>query len=159
MQVAAQVMVDSGSAIEYLFSPSKTSLNRMRKKDREDSPELSRRAFTRGAAWAAAGAVVLPKLVEGQQAPPPSSSAPVAAPEKKPEAAGQEKKLSPAAEAEAEAKFNQVIRTYGSRLSPEQKEEARQQLNDQVKALESIRKAALDNSVQPATVLKVMRKA
>ena len=124
-------------------------------KDQSERPaELTRREFARGAALAAAGAVVLPKLVEGQQAPPPSTSSPVATPEKKPPEA-QEKKLSAAADAELEAKYNRIVGTYGSRLSPEQREEVRHQLRDQVKALESVRAAAIDNSVQPATVLKI----
>ena len=122
-------------------------------KNQTEKP-LTRREFARGAALAAASAVVLPTLIEGQQAPPPSTSSPVVTPEKKPPEA-QEKKLSAAAEAELEGKYNRIVGTYGSRLSPEQREEVRHQLTDQVKALESVRAAAIDNSVQPATVLKI----
>lgn len=132
----------------------------MPEKDNDAPKSVSRRTFARGVAIAAASAVVLPSLSEAQQAPPPTSSAPVATPEKKPpEAPGTEKKLSPAAQAELDAKFNRVVNVYDSRLSPEQKDEVRRQLTDQVKALESLRTAAIDNSVQPATVLKVTGKA
>ncbi len=132
----------------------------MADKDKDSAKGVSRRAFTRGVAIAAATAVVLPGRSEAQQAPPPSSSAPVATPEKKPpEAPAEAKKLSPAAQAELEAKFKRVMDTYGSRLSPDQKEEVQRQLSDQVKALETIRAAVVDNSVQPATVLKITGKA
>ncbi len=129
-------------------------------KDKDGPKRVSRRAFARGVVIAAAGAVVLPGGSEAQQAPPPGSSAPVATPEKKPEEASSgEKKMSPAEEAELDAKFNRIVNVYGSRLSPEQKAEVRRQLGDQVKALGSVRGAAIDNSVQPATVLKVTGKA
>lgn len=129
-------------------------------KDKDAAQGVSRRAFARGVVVAAAGAVVLPSLSEAQQAPPPTSSAPVATPEKKPpEPSATEKKMSPAEEAERDAKFNRVVNVYGSRLSAEQKEEVRRQLTDQVKAVQSVRGAAIDNSVQPATVLKVTGKA
>jgi|SRR5579864_8324668 len=128
-------------------------------KDKDGPKRVSRRAFARGVVIAAAGAVVLPSGSQAQQAPPPSSSAPVATPEKKPADASNDKKMSPAEEAELDAKFNRIVNVYGPRLSPEQKAEVRRQLGDQVKALGSIRGAAIDNSVQPATVLKVTGKA
>ncbi len=132
----------------------------LKNKDKDDPKPLSRRAFARGVAIAAAGAVVLPGGSEAQQAPPPSSSAPVVTPEKKPaEASIADQKMSPAEEAELDAKFNRIVNVYGPRLSPQQKAEVRRQLGDQVKALGSIRGAAIDNSVQPATVLKVTGKA
>ena len=131
----------------------------MPEKQNDPARGVSRRAFTRGVAIAAAGTVVLPGFSEGQQVPPPSGAAPVTTSEKKPpEAASAEKKLLPAEEAELEAKFNRIVNVYGSRLAPEQKEEVRRQLGDQVKAVESIRAAAVDNSTQPATVLRIAGK-
>lgn len=129
-------------------------------KDLDGRKRVSRRTFARGVVIAAASAVVLPSRSDAQQAPPPSSSGPVATPEKKPtEAPGAEKKLSAAEEAELDAKFNRIVNLYGSRLSHDQKEEVRRQLTDQGKALGSVRAVAIDNSVQPATVLKLSEKA
>lgn len=106
-----------------------------------------------------AGAAVLPALSAGQQAPPPTGSAPATTPEKKPlESAGSEKKLSSVEQAELDSKFNRIVNTYGPRLSTDQRQEVRAQLNDQIKALGSIRAAVIDNSVQPATVLKISGK-
>ena len=153
MQAVTQVMVDCPASIQYCWP---LNFQAMPKKIKDSPTHLSRRAFARGAAFVAAGAMVLPQFSEGQQAPPPSSSAPVTTPEKKLPEAG-EKKLSATAEAELEAKYNRIVSTYGNRLSAEQKEEVHRQLTDQVKALESVRAAAIDNSVQPATVLKIVR--
>ena len=144
-------MVDCPSRIKYCWP---LDFHTMSEKQKHPS-DPSRRAFARGVALTAAGVLVLPKLGDAQQAPPPTSSAPVTTPEKKPPET-EEKKLSPAAEAELEAKYNRILAVRGTRLSAEQKEEVRRQLTDQVKALDSIRAAAIDNSVQPATVLKIM---
>ncbi len=141
--------------IEYLFRPLPP---RLTVPENSDKPaKLSRRAFARRAAIAAASAVVAPRLMEGQQAPPPTASQPVTPEKKSPSA--EEQKLSPQAAGEVQAKFDQIVRVYGARLTPGDKEEARRQLTDQAKALEAVRAFALDNSVQPATVLKITRKA
>lgn len=115
------------------------------------STGISRREFARRAALATASAALLPGAVFAQQekpANPPASPAP-------PDAA--EHKLSPAAEAEVESKYQAVLRAYGDRLTAEQKAEARKALADTQKGLEQILAFPLDNSDEPAIVFRVFR--
>ena len=112
---------------------------------------ISRREFTRRAALATASVAVLPAAALAQQekpSNPPASPTPPNAPEQK---------LSPAAEAEVESKYQALLRAYGDRLTAEQKAEARKALADTQKGLEQIRAFPLDNSDEPATVFRVFR--
>jgi hypothetical protein len=105
---------------------------------------ISRRDFARGAAFAAATAACLPReLLATPIAPPP------ALPQQENE------KLSPESQAEVEAKIQAIFSKYGSRFSDAQKADIRRLVTEGQKPLEVMRKFPLDNSDQPATVLKL----
>jgi hypothetical protein len=105
---------------------------------------ISRRDFARRAAIAAATAACLPsELLARPTAPPP------AAPQQ-----GDEK-LSPASQAEVDAKIQAIFAKYGDRFSEAQKADIRRLVTEGQKPLEAMRKFPLENSDQPATVLRL----
>jgi hypothetical protein len=73
------------------------------------------------------------------------------APAQQPPAEG----LSAAGQAEAEAKTQYLLATYGARLSDAQQKDLRRLIKEGVAPLEELRKYALTNGVQPATVLRL----
>ena len=104
------------------------------------SNRITRRQFARGAAVAAAGAALLPHRFAAQSYPPPGS------------------KLSPEAQSEVEAKLQNVLRKYGSRLSEAEKADVRRLLLLNQESLEQLRSYPLENSDQPALVLRAGEK-
>jgi len=105
---------------------------------------ISRRDFSRRAAFAAATAAFLPgELLASPIAPPPAS------PQQESE------KLSPESQAEVESKIQAIFSKYGSRFSDAQKADIRRLVTEGQKPLEVMRKFPLDNSDQPANVLKL----
>ena len=113
---------------------------------------LSRRDFTRKAALAAAGAAIAPAAlraapgipgefanVEGQA--PPSTP------------------LSAEDQYQVDARVSAILRKYGERLSPEQKDEIRRLSTELQKPMIRLRAYPLVNSSQPATVLKLVADA
>ena len=109
---------------------------------------VDRRRFTLGAAAAAAGALISPSEALQQAGAKPADTE-----AKKIQAALA--KLSPAAQAEVEAKVSSVFRKYGSRLNEEQKADIRRILAETQEGLEKLRAFPLDNGDQPITVFKV----
>lgn len=105
------------------------------KSSKETPSEVSRRDFARTAALAATVAV-LPASAMAQAAQPTELSKEVVA--------------------EVEAKYSEVLRLYGAKLSPEQKAEIRKQLEAQVPGLQKLRAFALNNSDAPAAVLQLV---
>ena len=101
---------------------------------------ISRRSFARGAAVAATAALFPKTEVWAESVVPTQAST--------------TEKLSPAARAEVEAKAKEIFRKYGSRLSDEQKADIRKVLAETQDGLEKMRRFALDNGDQPATVFK-----
>ena len=65
--------------------------------------------------------------------------------------------LSDAESGEVEARYQEAIRRYGSRVADEQKQRIRQILTTNERMMESIRAFPLDNGDTPATVLKLER--
>lgn len=108
-----------------------------------DSNRLSRRDFARTAALAAAVAVI-PLDLPAQEAPPPPAK-PVEEP----------KPLSPASQAEAEARYQAILRKYGDRFTAAQKAEIRKSVMNGQKGLDALRAYKLDNADEPATILHV----
>ncbi|HEY6971553.1 MAG TPA: hypothetical protein VJA94_20250 [Candidatus Angelobacter sp.] len=104
---------------------------------------ITRRSFARGAAVAAT-APFFPKTEIWAENAAPVQAQP-----------GALQKLSPAARAEVEAKAKEILRKYGSRLSDEQKTDIRKVLAETQDGLEKMRRFALDNGDQPATVFKL----
>jgi hypothetical protein len=64
-------------------------------------------------------------------------------------------KLSAAGQAEAEAKTQYLLATYGARLNDAQQKDLRRLIKEGIAPLEELRKYALTNGVQPATVLRL----
>jgi hypothetical protein len=108
---------------------------------------VNRRQFTLGAVASAATALLSP--AEGLQ----QSSAKPSSPEQRVQTAMA--KLSPAAQAEVEAKVAAIFRKYGSHLSEEQKTDIRRVMAETQDGLEKMRTFPLDNNDQPATVLHI----
>lgn len=113
---------------------------------------VDRRRFTLGAAAAAATALINPAQAL-EQAQNASSGQPSTSLEQKAHAAMA--KLSPAAQAEVQTKVDSIVRTYGSKLSDEQKTDIRRALAETQDGLEKMRAFVLENGDQPATVLKI----
>lgn len=112
---------------------------------------IDRRRFAIGAAAAATTAIISPAeaLEQAQTTPPPK---PPAADEKTRVAMA---KLTPAAQAEVEAKVASIFRKYGNRLSDEQKADIRRSMAESQDGLEKMRAFVLENGDEPATVLKL----
>ncbi len=107
---------------------------------------LSRREFTCAAALtAAAAALPLELIAQTEKAATPA----------KPPAPAEEagKELSPAAKAEAQRSYQALLEKYGERFNDEQRQELARLLQQQQKAIETVRASFLDNSDEPATVL------
>jgi hypothetical protein len=105
---------------------------------------ISRRDFARRAAIAAATAACLPsELLAHSTAPPPAP----------PQQANE--KLSPESQAEVDAKIQAIFGKYGSRFSETQKADIRRLVTEGQKALDVMRKFPIENSDQPATVLRL----
>src|SRR2546423_15211491 len=100
------------------------------------SKPITRRQFARGTAVTAVAAVLLPSELAAQSYPPPSS------------------KLSPEAQSEAEAKLQNVLRKYGSRLSEAEKTDVRPLLLLNQESLEQLRSYKLENFRQPPPLLR-----
>ncbi len=113
--------------------------------------KLSRRDFARNAALAAATAALAPKDLIAQE----QKSKPTQPPEKPPE----KPKLSPELQAEAEARIQNLFRKYGERLTDEQKADVRKQITEGMEGVGKLRAFPLDNSDEPATVLRLVRSA
>ena len=107
---------------------------------------ISRRDFTRRAALATAAIAALPSELS---LPCADGAAQAAFPP------GDEPKLSPESQAEADAKIQAILRKYGDRLSNEQKTDIRRLVTEGQKPLETLRAYKLGNSDQPGTVLRL----
>jgi hypothetical protein len=110
------------------------------------SRTFSRRTFTRGAALAAAAAALPADLLSQTQLPPATTT-----PEKPAE---QTPKLSAESQAEAEAKIQNILRKYGSRLSDAEKADLRKLVLSAQEPLEKLRAFPLENWDEPALVLR-----
>lgn len=108
----------------------------MRQKNRAG---ISRRGFGRRAAWAAALSALDPAaaVAQGRGAQPP---------------------LPPKDQAEVDAKFADVVRKYGDRLSEEQKTRVRTVLGRHQRMLMRVREFPLENGDAPATALRLYPK-
>ena len=122
---------------------------------------VDRRRFTLGAAAAATAALISPgqALKEAQAQAQAAGAAKqvstneVSVLEQKAQAAIA--KLSPAAQAEVEAKVSSIFRKYGSRLNDQQKADIRRAMAETQEGLEKMRAFALENGDQPATVFQI----
>ena len=111
--------------------------------------KISRRDFAVSAALVTAAIAAAPTDVLAQEKP--------AAEAAKPEAP-QPPKLSPASQAEVEARYAEVLRKYGSRLAEEQKKDVHKSLLSQQQSLEQIRAFPLQNWDESATIFKAVVK-
>lgn len=106
---------------------------------------LSRREFAQRAAMISATAAILPSSVvlDAPAQTPLGDQVPTSAP-----------KLSPESQAEADARYQQVISLYGDRLNDEQKIRVKKMCAELQPALDHIRAYKLDNGDAPALYLK-----
>jgi hypothetical protein len=112
--------------------------------------KISRRDFAVSAALATAAIAAVPTHLLAQE----KSAAEAAKPE-----SPQPPKLSAASQAEVEARYTELLRKYGSRLSEEQKKDVRKSLVSQQQGLDQIRAFPLNNWDEPATVFKAVTAA
>jgi predicted small lipoprotein YifL len=113
---------------------------------RDQGKPLSRRDFALHVATIAAAAVAAPAalVAEPQQKAGTHATRAAATPREGP------LPLPPAEQAEIEAKYDAMIARYGSRLTDEQKTEARQALEFMQRGLEPLRAFPLENGDEPA---------
>jgi hypothetical protein len=114
----------------------------------ESDRKLSRRDFARNAALAATTALMAPATLLPQEAAPKPAPSPQNPPQ--PAVGG----LSPDLQAEGELKYQWVMEKYGSRLSEAEKKDVHRLIMEGQKPLAAFRAFPLENSDQPATVLK-----
>ena len=127
----------------------------------ENKKIVSRREFARGALLAVASAAVLgrPGVAQSEGTKTGSSSA---APRKGADVTKREsaspppKPLSPDDRAEVEARMSAILRRHGGRLSNEQKDDIYRLLGEAQPSLAAFRAFPLQNSDEPATVLRVI---
>jgi len=106
---------------------------------------ISRRQFARRAALLSAGASMVPAATvfgEGLQAPPAPQTAPA------------HPNLSAESQAEAEARYQQILSQYGSRFSAEEKASLREMNLVTQESLDKVRAFSLQNGDAPALYLK-----
>jgi hypothetical protein len=113
---------------------------------------LSRRDFARKAALAAASAAIAPAALRGSRATTGDlaileGQAPPSTP------------LSAEDQAQVESRVAAILRKYGDRLSPDQKNEIHRLSVELQKPMTRLRAYPLGNGSQPATVLKVVSEA
>jgi hypothetical protein len=109
----------------------------------EKRSEISRRQFARRAAVLSATASLVPASVFAVPTPPTPDQAPPGTP-----------KLSPESQAEAEARYQQILNQYGSRLSAEEKTIVKQANATLQESLDHVRAFPLQNGDGPALYLK-----
>ena len=106
---------------------------------------ISRRQFARRAALLSASASIVPAAAvfgESLQAPPAPQTAPA------------HPHLSAESQAEAEARYQQILSQYGSRFSAEEKASLREMNLVAQESLEKVRAFSLENGDAPALYLK-----
>jgi hypothetical protein len=109
---------------------------------------MSRRDFSRHAALAAVSVAALPTASLANSADRTFRSLEVSP-------QSDDKKLSPASQAEVDAKLDIIFKKFGSRFTDVQKTDLRRLASEGQKPLEAIRAYPLENSNQPVTVLKL----
>jgi hypothetical protein len=107
---------------------------------------ISRREFARSVG-VAAGAALLPRSARGDEKPKPGAPPPQ-----------QPTKLSPAGQAEAEARVQMIVAKYGARLSPAERADLARLSHDAQEQLEKLRAFPLDITDEPAHVFRAPRK-
>ena len=112
--------------------------------NRKDGDSISRREFARRASIVSAVSMVpssflAPDLLSSEQPPAQTQEAPP---------------LSPESQAEAEARYQSILVTYGNRLSSAQKFDVRRLCFLAQVPLDNVRKYAVDNGDAPALYFK-----
>jgi len=108
---------------------------------------VSRREFARRTAMATAAAAAWPGTLLGEAAATAPGTTHI-------ERTTSATPLSPSSQAEVDLRVHAILGTYGSRLNNEQKSDVRRLAAETQKSIDKLRSYALDNSDQPATVLK-----
>jgi hypothetical protein len=124
----------------------------MDRRSGEKTGLLSRRDFARKAALAAASAAIAPAALRAA----PGISGDLANSEGQ---APPSTPLSVEDQSQVDARVSAILRKYGERLSPEQKDEIRRLSTELQKPMIRLRSYPLVNGSQPATVLKLVADA
>jgi len=107
----------------------------------EKNTTLTRREFAAGAAALAVSATIPAAAQQATQPPKPPS---------------QEPALAPASQAEAGRAYQAIVASYGERFTEEQKKDLQHMVELQQKLLDTLRSYEINNSDQPATVLRLV---
>lgn len=120
-----------------------------------DNRAISRREFARRAALTTASVAAIPAALFAEIKEPPDrvGSGVAGNSQSAPQEAVPRPDVSPS-EAEVENKFESILTKYGTRFNDAQKADIRRLLGETQKQLDRLRAYSLDNSDQPATVLK-----
>jgi hypothetical protein len=124
-----------------------TSKNSLSDRKSARHGEVSRREFARRTAMATAAAAAWPGVLLTEAAATAPGTTHL-------EQTASVTPLSPSSQAEVDMRFHAILSKYGSRLNDEQKSDVRRLAAETQKNLDKLRAYALDNSEQPATVLK-----
>jgi hypothetical protein len=112
---------------------------------------ISRREFARRAAFVTASAATIPVVLLGESRDLPERIESGSSQERQNPAPASQMSAS---ESEVENKFENILSQYGSRFSDEQRADIRRLVGETQKQLDRLRAYSLDNSDQPATMLK-----
>jgi hypothetical protein len=114
--------------------------------------KISRRTFARDAVVIATAAAVMPAVIaQTPPAPPPTEAKPPG----EPSAAAP--KLSPASQAEVDARVNWIFTKYGARLDDAQRADIRRLVAGGQAGIDAMRAYPLGNEVEPPSPFHVWR--
>ena len=114
--------------------------------------KISRRLFARQAMVAATAAAVLPSALAQTEPAAPKTTAAQPKPPDNPPA------LSPASQAEVDARVQWIFTKYGSQLNDEQRADIRRLLNGGQSGIEAMRKYDIANATGPAEPFRIYRR-
>ncbi len=115
--------------------------------------KISRRSFAVDAVVIAGAAAFAPMLVAQTSPEPPKTTA------AEPKPPANAPALSPAAQAEVDARVQWIVTKYGAHLNDEQRADVRRLVSGGQAGVEAMRKFDLDNGSGPAEPFRVYRKA
>jgi hypothetical protein len=114
--------------------------------------KLSRRSFARNAIVAVTAVAVLPSAIAQTQPAAPKTTPALPKPPDNPPA------LSPASQAEVDARIQWIVTKYGSHLNDEQRADIKRLINGGQSGVEAMRKFDLANATGPAEPFRIYRR-
>ena len=114
--------------------------------------KISRRSFARNAVVMATAAAVAPMVIAQIEPAAPKTTAAQPKPPENPPA------LSPASQAEVDARVQWIITKYGAHLNDEQRGDVRRLVSGGQSGIEAMRKFDLENGTGPAEPFRIYRR-